>query len=307
MSKKSERNGIHWTTYPKAVGGIIAGGFILISSTVMIGNGINEGRSMRATQEYHETATLINNEVFKEAYKNYDKYIELIAQAIKNTDMNNSSMEVFVAYMNMEENGWISLGDKFTYGDSDFEPTGNLGISVVLGEGVCRNQAFNLFKVFDSLGYESGVVYGNLYSDIPSDENPHAVTYVRDGKHIFLYDPTNKTVYLRDVWGHFISIDNEDLKFNPDMFVDNQFNQLGNNLGVYTYFGEDYGSIITYDTRRVRAQAKVDELGDYYKEYEETYLKYYEEQIEQEKDQYDQIVDQILSLKNEEVIEIKID
>ena len=306
MSKKRENGGVHWTTYPKAVGGIIAGGFILISSTVMIGNGINEGRSMRATQEYHETATLINNEVFKEAYQNYDKYIELIAQAIKDSDMNNSSMEVFVAYTNMEENGWISLGDKFTYRDSDFEPTGNLGISVVLGEGVCRNQAFNLFKVFDSLGYDSGVVYGNIYKDIPSDDNPHAVTYVRDGKHIFLYDPTNKTIFLRDVWGHFISIDDKDVKFNPDMYVDNEFNRFDDNLGVYTYFGEDYGSIITYDTRRTRAQEKVDELGDYYKEYEEAYLEYYEEQIAEEKDQYDAVVNKILSLKGEEVIEIEV-
>lgn len=306
MSKGSKKSKMHWTVYPKAFGGLIASGFVVLSSSFFIGNSIKEANDTRESQEYHETATLINNEVFKEAYGNYDKYIELIAQAIKNSDMNNSSMEVFVAYTNMEENGWISLGDKFEYGDSDFEPIGNLGISVVLGEGVCRNQAFNLFKVFDSLGYESGVLYGHAYSTIPSDENPHAVTYVRDGKHVFLYDPTNKTVFLRDVWGHFISIDDENVKFNPSMFIDNQFNCLESNMPVHTYFGEDYGSIITYDTRRARAQQKVDDLGDYYAAYESDYLKYYEEQIAQEKEYYDQIVEQILEVRNEEVVEVKI-
>lgn len=292
--------------YPKAIGGILASGFLVISSTVFAINTLGEGKDIKDAKEYHETATLVNNEVFKEAYSDYERYIELIARAIKWTDMDNSSMEVFVAYKNMEENGWISLGDKFTYGDPDFEPIGNAGISVVLGEGVCRNQAFNLFKVFDSLGYESGVVYGNVYSSIPSDENPHAVTYVKDGKHVFLYDPTNKTVFLRDVWGHFISIDDENVKFNPSMFMDNQFNCLESNMPVHTYFGEDYGSLITYDTRRSRAQQKVDELEDYYENYERAYLEYYEKQIAAEKDRYDDIVEQILSSRNEEVVEIKL-
>ncbi|MDE5631056.1 MAG: hypothetical protein K2I70_05595 [Bacilli bacterium] len=302
----AKKNNVCWYNYPKFIGGLIASGFVVVTSSVFVIKGIDDIVTTRNNQEYYETATLINNQVFEEAYGNYDKYIELIAKAIKESDMNNSSMEVFVAYTNMEKNGWISLGDKFEYGDPDFEPIGNMGISVVLGEGVCRNQAFNLFKVFDSLGYESGVLYGNIYSSLPSDENPHAVTYVRDGKKVFLYDPTNKTVFLRDVWGHFISIDDENIKFNPSMYIDNQFNCLKDNMPVHMYFGEDYGSYITYDTRRTRAQQKVDELGDYYKEYEEAYLEYYEKQIALEKDRYDEIIDQILSVRDEEVVEVKI-
>lgn len=300
------KNKIHWYDYSKTIGGIVASGFVVLTSSFFIGHTIEEANAVENSKEYHETATLINNEVFKEAYDAYNKYIELIAQAIKNSDMNNSSMEVFVAYKNMEENGWISLGDEFNYGTSDFEPIGNMGISVVLGEGVCRNQTFNLFKVFDSLGYESGVLYGHVYSDVPSDENPHAVTFVRDGKKVFLYDPTNKTVFLRDVWGHFLSIDDENIKFNPSMYIDNQFNYLEDNLPVHLYFGEDYGSKITYDTRRNRAQQKVDELGDYYAIYEAVYLKHYEEQIAAEKEQYDAIVEQILSTKGEEAVQVKI-
>lgn len=299
MSKKKENTGVRWVAYPQAVGGLLAGGFILVSSAFLVGNMIKEENETKKFQNSYEVATLINDEIFKEAYTNYDEYIDLIAKAVKNSDMNNSSMEVFVAYKNMEENGWISLGDKFTYKDPSFEPLGNAGISVVFGEGVCRNQAFNLFKVFDSLGYESGVVYGNIYTDKPSDENGHAVAYVKDGNHLYLYDPTNKTIFLRDFWGHFVSIDDENIKFYPDMFVDNKFNQLGDNLGVYTYFGEDYGSKVTYRTRRRKAQEKLDGLGDYYKEYEEAYLQYYEELIALEKYEYDSIVEQILAEREE--------
>lgn len=306
MSKK-EKDRKEWIIPPRAAATVLVVQLAIMSSLYTI---IRCGQDIKGTkdnQEYQKTATLINNEVFKEAYGSYDTYIDLIAEEINNTNMNNSSMGVFVAYTTLEKNGWISLGDKFTFGDPDFEPIGNPGISVVLGEGVCRNEAFNFFKVLDSLDYDCGIVYGELYEKLPSDGSGHAVTYVKDGKHLILYDPTNKTIFLRDVWGRFISIDNKDLKFNPSIYLDSEFNQLGDNLDVYFYIGEDYGSYITYDTRRTKAEEEVKEYYDYYQEYEQIYLLPYEEQIAEEKDKYDTIVQKILSSKNEKTIVIDID
>lgn len=290
---------------PKSCLAILLSGCLAVVSGKFVSDALKEMKESNENKKSTETATLINNEVFKEVYVDYDKYIELIGGAIKESDMNNSSMEVYVAYQNMQDNGWISLGTEFNYATPAIEPTGNLGISIPTGEGVCRNQAFNLFKVFNALGYESGVVYGNLFGEeIDEEDNIHAVTYVKEDGHLYLYDPTNKTIFLRDVLGRYISIDDENCRFKPNIFIDQEFNPMSAD-SVFKYLKEDYGSIVTYDTRRSRAQAKVDELGYYYAIYEAKYLIPYEKKIVDDLDYYTEEVNRILKEHGESAVKLE--
>lgn len=291
---------------PKSFFTLFLSGCLVLTSGKFIKDAIVEMKNSENNKDRTKTATLINNEVFKEVYVDYNKYIELIGEAIKQSDMNNSSMEVYVAYQNMQDNGWISLGTEFNYSDPVLEPVGNMGITIPTGEGVCRNQAFNLFKVYDALGYECGVVYGNLYEDkVNTDENAHALVYVKEEGHLYLYDPTNKTIFLRDILGRYISIDDENCKFKPNIFIDQEFNPISSD-SVFKYLKEDYGSIVTYDTRRSRAQAKVDALGYYYAIYEAKYLTAYERQIAEDLASYTEEVNRILNEHGESAVELKI-
>lgn len=298
-------NFIDWFTDPRTVGSILASGVVLISSVALLSSGIKDIKEDNKKEESKQTATLINNEIFEEVYGDYEEYISLIAKAIQDSDMNNSSMEAYVAYQNMQDKGWISYGTEFEREVSLVEPTGNLGVLVPAGQGVCRNVAFNLFKVLDKLGYDAGVVYGKTYVENEApDDTYHALTYVHEGNHLFLYDPMNKTIFLRDVLGRFISIDDERYTFTPLMFLDQEANVLADNE-VYLFLGEDYGSYVTYITRRKKAQDKVDKLGYYYLIYEIQYLKDYEKSIVDSLDSYSEEVNRILKEHGEEAVELK--
>ncbi len=301
---KRKKGVANWLLPLDKVLGIVVGGFVVISASSQIKDSVEEINQAQDAVEAVEVETLINNEIFEEVYTDYDEYVDLIGKAIEESDMNNSSMEAFVAYTNMEKNGWISWGKEFNYGVPEIEPIGNMGISIPTGTGVCRNEAFNMYRVFNSLGYECGVVGGNLYRHRPTEENGHALVYVVDGKHLYLYDPTNNTIFLKDVLGRYICIDDEELKFYPTLCINGKMNLVFFNE-IFASIKEDYGSRITYDTRRDRAQDKIDELGNYYALYEIMYLLPYEKRIVDDLDTYSDIVDQILNDRGEEAVELK--
>lgn len=297
-------NFLEWATAPKIAAGILATGFVLVSSAAFLKSGIAGIKKEAKMVDAKETITVINNEIFKEVYGDYEEYVSLVAKAIDESDMNNSSMEVYVAYQTMLDNGWLSYGDTFTKEDPEIEPTGNIGITVPAGQGMCRNIAFNLFKVFDALGYDAGVVYGYAYEDVVTGDDLHGVTYVREGNHLFLYDPMNNTIFLKDPLGRFISIDDDSFKFAPSMFLDRELNAVASNE-VYLYIGEDYSSNVTYRTRRRRAREKVEKLGYYYSIYEYRYLREYEKSIVDSLDSYSEDVKRLLKERGESAVEIK--
>ncbi len=262
-------------------------GVVLLTSYGFIVSSINKSEEMNSEKNAVVQTMLRNEEIFSEQYASYDEYINLIKDEIVNTEMHTSAMDVFAAYSLLQHNGLISLGDDFDFGVADYEVFGNLGMSVITGKSVCRNQAYNLYRVFQALGYDASVSYGELYStNFISGTNNHAVTCVCENGTYYLFDPTNKTIFMRSALGQFISIDCEDDKFYPSPYGDEIFLTLSDNAGLHVYFADDYGSKVTYTTRRKISEKKAEEHAQYYADYENDYLLEIEEQIDADLREY---------------------
>lgn len=266
---------------------LLLGGVILLTSTGFIASALKKSAEMDSEKVTIIETTIRNEELFSEQYDSYGKYIDLIKQEIEATGMHTKAMDVFEAYQLLQNNGLISLGDEFEFGTADYELTGNLGISVITGKSVCRNQSYNLYRVFEALGYDTTVSFGELYSTtFTSGKSNHAVTCVKEDGIYYLFDPTNNTIFLRTALGQFKSIDDEEDKFFPSPYSDEIFSNLDDNAGLHVYMGDDYGSKVTFKTRRNASKNKALEHLEYYTNFESEYLQDIEEEIDSDFREY---------------------
>ncbi len=263
-----------------AISIILSGAILVTSGGVIIGM-VHKNKEMSDVKEALEYITEYNAEKFQDAYELYDRYIELIKNEIVATGMDKSAIEVFATYELLQNNGLLSLGSSFNFGEPDYEVIGNLGMSVVTGTSVCRNQAYNLYRLFQSLGYEVTVCHGELYeTTFAQGVTNHALVCVHEGNMYYLFDPTNATIFLRSVTGQWISMDHEDKKFDPSPYANEMFETLDETAGLHWYFHDDYGSCVTYRTRRNDALSKAMQYYQYYIDYENEYLKPLEEELD---------------------------
>lgn len=296
------------TNLSKNAASLLLSGALLLTSSGFVISALRKEAEMTAQKETVIAAMIANEKAFSEQYVSYDKYIELIKQEIIDTEMHTSAMDVFAAYCLLQNNGLISLGDEFSFGVADYEITGNMGISVITGKSVCRNQAYNLYRLFEALGYETSVSYGELYTtDFISGNNNHAVTCVHENGIYYLFDPTNNTIFLRTALGQFKSMDRENEKFYPSPYGDEIFSTLSDNAGLHVYFGDDYGSIVTFQTRREKSETKAKQSTGYYADFETKYLEEIEKEIDADfREYFDLETPAIEEIEQPEDIEVKV-
>lgn len=239
-----------------------------------------------------ELAGEISEIAFRDLHASYDEYIKAIAEEIRKTEMDVTITDTFASYLILQSNGCISIGDDFEYADPKFEITDELGVSIVLGEGVCRNQANNLCRVLKELGYTCGVSIGECHTGDATYNANHEVVFVKDSGVVYLLDPTNKTIFLRNMFGQYVSISDENLYFIPQMTDDEKFGYDKDNLPLYMNMDDDYGEIHTYQYRFSNSLEKANSNLEYYFAYEDKNLVIHENNIED-------LVDEYLSVEEE--------
>lgn len=256
--------------------------------TIMIAYFIIIGKEKADIKEIME----FNEEVFEDLYDDYDIYINLIAKEIEYTHMNDSALDVYASYLNLQYNGLISLGEYFEYQTPDFEPTGKLGISIINGEGVCRNQAENLYEIFKNLEYDCGLISGELYKKgKKTGEVNHKLVYVKEDNIVYLFDPTNKTIFLRNIFGQYVSIENDKYYFAPDFLYNEMYEDKTSHM-LFWYSNNDYAKVHKFRLSFSESFANAEKLIDYYHQYEQEYLLEYEKLISDKiQDYYEKITE----------------
>ena len=231
---------------------------------------IENGLKKRMLEAQNITNT--NAIKYKDLYDNYDDYINTISKELQEANLTHNPLEVFANYLILEKNGYISFGNCFTYGNPDFEVIGNLGISIVDGKGVCRNEADNLYHILSSLGFETGRVIGvpNNYSVAN-----HECVFTKLDDKIVIFDPTNKDVYLSNGSGKYLSIingysfeSNEPSDFIEGFDVDN------GDFYKYNHDDSNYAKDILDQFEIYLQEANNNKI--YFEQYESDYLTPYE-------------------------------
>lgn len=228
-----------------------------------------------------------------ELYDSYMEYVDAVANKMSDVTTKRDIVGDFAMYETMLKNGCISYGD-FKYSMPTVEINDFRGASVILGEGVCLNQAHNMADVFTSLGYDAKVVIGKYYNE--GEEKPtyanHAVVYVSDGKFAYLLDPTNDTILLRSSHLMYHSIESQEYSiicFEPSIIYYNAhygFYQSMELLGDFFNDHKKHWDVLkAYKNYKEAYQAYISEFNEFEKEelveYEEYYNEIYTAIIEQ--------------------------
>lgn len=236
-----------------------------------------------------------NLEKYADIEIKYNRYVDSIAAAIKDNGLAGSVMDAFAAYSLMQEAGYMSLRYGFDYDLPVAELSNNYGISIVYGEGMSRNQSANLCRVLKALGYECGLVWGELTADKRQDEANFMMVYVVDGKDIYLLNPVDSSIYLRDIRGNYHSIyrDQESV-FYPIKDADIQAGYSRDNKAFYHNFSDDYSSYLNFKTPFLESLEKAKKKRINFYRYERDTLEKLEEDL------IDEIDESLLS--NQEVL-----
>ncbi len=281
---------------------------LFLSGAVLVKIGLEvtpESRSF--TEEEYKGLVDLSEEDKKIFLAHYQNYIDEIAREIAELGLNKDAITAFGSYVAMQDSGAISR-DGFKTGQSNFEIEGYEGLSITLGNGVCRHQADNLYRVLKRLGYDCGIVHGVIGTEEDIEKKNeqigtaekitgHAVVYVKgeDGTIIFL-DPLYKTIFIQEYQDKWISATNKELYF--EVWKDLDVHNGVYNDEVYNYNGKEKKHRMTWGTRCERALLKGEEYLEYYQEYESNYLLSTERSIEKMVDEYYEEKEREKVLKN---------
>lgn len=199
----------------KIISGVIVA--ITVFSVFKLGNGINTALNDRDT---HVNAV---NETYYSQVSKYDYITKDVKEFMEQRNCT-KPLDIFATFNEMLWRGDFSENHEFKYGNKNLmDIPYNAGIDVFDGEGVCRNIADFLSKLFNEFGYisfttnvltnnditidkqmgvernvgnfeESGL--GNYFTDSYGN---HVITVVIDGNDVYFLDSTNLAVYkLKD-------------------------------------------------------------------------------------------------------------
>lgn len=158
-----------------------------------------------------------------------------------------------------------------------------------------RNQSANLCRVLKALGYECGLVWGELTADKRQDEANFMMVYVVDGKDIYLLNPVDSSIYLRDIRGNYHSIyPDQESVFYPIKDADIQAGYSRDNKAFYHNFSDDYSSYLNFKTPFLESLEKAKKKRINFYRYERDTLEKLEEDL------IDEIDESLLS--NQEVL-----
>lgn len=221
-----------------------------------------------------------NQKKYADIEKKYNRYVESIATAIKDNGLAGNVMDSFAAYCVMQNFGYLSLGYDFDYNRSDAELSNNYGLSIAYGRGLSRNQSSNLYRVLKTLGYECGLVWGELTADERQDKANFMMVYVVDGKDVYLLNPVGSSIYLRDFHGNYHSIYREQTEiFYPSIDADIQAGYSEKNKVFYRNSSDDYSSYLNFKTPFLESLEKAKKKRINFYRYERDTLEELEEDL----------------------------
>lgn len=217
----------------------------------------------------------------------YNNYISMLTSSLEKSNMNKNIYELFAAYCLIEDNGYISIGEEFDRSEATVQILGFEGASIALGSGQSVNSSTNLYHVLKKMGYTTGLVYGEKYTDKINNDMNHVLVYVIEDGCLFLLDPSSHDIYLRTLSGEYKSIYRDTYSFNPMREYDYYFDTINENEPFTKHNGFEYDHRLTHQQRYLKALKKGMDFLDYFKNYEEKYLSIYEKEIEKVIIEYD--------------------
>lgn len=142
-----------------------------------------------------------DEETYAEAITYYDEMIEKTAQFFQENGVA-SPEDCFELYTKLLWNGYFSKDDNYTYNTSeDIKINGNLGIQIVMGSGMCKNNEDFFCKLMNKLGYHAyqTICTRSLKNqEIPMIEQilgNHIITIVETEEKNYYFDTTNLCTY----------------------------------------------------------------------------------------------------------------
>lgn len=271
------------------------GAYFLIDSFILDNLKINEDK------EYNDALRDFNEAAFDSVIKNYDEYVRRAADII-DANSEDNVFAIFGTYLSMQNNGYLSYGDSFNSDDamSDVQVFSHLGINVAVGNGVCRHQSDNLYRIFTELGYDCERVTGEGY--VLDDEQGvinHQVLYIHENGEIYLLDPANRTVFVRCGSDEYVSIMDPNFKFKPRLSSDMTYNYDNFNLGAYFNF-EDRSEDLDILRKRLEIYVNAaDKLGEVFKAEEENRLNDLEKDMYDAMEEYRELIEEFKQKKLE--------
>lgn len=250
--------------------------------------------------ELNDSIREFNEVVFSSILDDYEAYTEEVANIIdENADDN--IFAVYAAYLFMQNNGYMSYGTKFNNGidNPSAEIFSHLGINVAVGNGVCRHQSDNLYRVLTNLGYECERVTGEGYVGEEQGVTNHQVVYVEEKGYVYLLDPANNTVFVRCGSEEYISITNPNFKFMPRLSTDMAYGYDNNNYRVYVNLDNRIHDLEILQSRLDMYFGKAEELKTEFIAAEAIRLSQYESVINQTMQEYEELIEEIEQKKLE--------
>lgn len=271
------------------------GTYVLFDSFILDNFKINEEKG------FNDTLRNFNEAAFESVIDDYDEYVREAASII---DANSSDnvFAIYATYLSMQNKGYLSYGNSFNPdGDkSDIQVFSHLGINVALGNGVCRHQSDNLYRIFKELGYDCERVTGEGYvSDGQQNVTNHQVLYIYENGEIYLLDPANNTIFVRCGKEGYVSIMDPNFKFEPRLSTDMTYNYDNANYWVY-FNSEDRTEDLDMLRRNLELYVNMaNELGGVFMSEEATRLYALEKEMYDAMEEYRELVEEIEQKKLE--------
>ena len=260
---------------------------LIVSTCKSYGDKVNELKNMYTDAKTYDEIDENNMIYLGDTLDVYNDYIESVAKCIKLCHLDENVFDVYNAYTLMQDSGYLSVGDTFKTEIPQNEILNHYGLSIIFGSGVCRNQADNLRNVLVSLGYNAGLAFGELYTGFSKNQTNHAVVYViTDEENIYLLDPTNHAIYLRNTNGRFVNMFNEEVKFILSPDYDKIIGEFDNNQELYEFKESNYDREIIINDKYQASLDKVAKFGNILGIYEEHFILENEEHFVDEFNDY---------------------
>lgn len=260
---------------------------LIVSTCKSYGDKVNELKNMHTAAKTYDEIDENNMIYLGDTLDVYNDYIESVAKCIKLFHLDENVFDVYNAYTLMQDSGYLSIGDTFSYKIPDNEILNHYGLSIIFGSGVCRNQADNLRNVLVKLGYNAGLASGELYTGFSKNQTNHAVVYViTDEENIYLLDPTNHAIYLRNINGRFVNMFNKDVKFILSPDYDKIIGEYDNNQELYEFKESNYDRKIIINDKYQASYDKILRISNVLSIYEERFISQYEAQFVDEYNDY---------------------
>ena len=137
---------------------------------------------------------------YKNILENYDLFIEEAAKLIKSLKLD-SSLDTSLAIGYLIKNGYLSYNKEFNTEDTTIELLNKEGISIIAGEGCCRNFSDMQKSIMDKLGFKTKKFYcyqqDSLLASPKNEEANHVLNLIQYKDNIYGIDIYNHNLLYR--------------------------------------------------------------------------------------------------------------